>query len=115
MSTTLAFRLILGLLVGGVLTCSVWDRSYTELEERPTDEDTRTGMPSFRSFAAAAKLSMITVDEAHCISQWGQDFRPSYLKILAFVDSLPRRPILSAFTATATRAVQEDIRCTLRL
>ena len=70
---------------------------------------------AFRSFAAAAELSMITVDEAHCISQWGQDFRPSYLKILAFVDSLPRRPILSAFTATATRAVQEDIRCTLRL
>ena len=70
---------------------------------------------AFRSFAAAAELSMVTVDEAHCISQWGQDFRPSYLKILAFVDSLPRRPILSAFTATATRAVQEDIRCTLRL
>ena len=69
----------------------------------------------FRDFAAGADISMVTVDEAHCISQWGQDFRPSYLKILDFVDSLPRRPILSAFTATATREVQDDIRCTLRL
>ena len=69
----------------------------------------------FRDFAAGAAISMVTVDEAHCISQWGQDFRPSYLKILDFVDSLPQRPILSAFTATATREVQDDIRCTLRL
>ena len=61
MSTTLAFRLILGLLVGGVLTFSVWDRSYTELEERPTDEDTRTGMPRFRSFAAAEMLPTMLV------------------------------------------------------
>ena len=61
MSTTLAFRLILGLVVGGVLTCSVWDRSYTELEERPTDEDTRTGMPRFRSFAAAEMLPTMLV------------------------------------------------------
>ena len=70
---------------------------------------------AFRSFAAAADISMVTVDEAHCISQWGQDFRPSYLKILDFVDSLPERPILSAFTATATREVRDDIICTLRL
>lgn len=61
------------------------------------------------------KVSLITVDEAHCISQWGQDFRPSYLKILDFVASLPCRPILSAFTATATEAVKDDICCTLRL
>ena len=70
---------------------------------------------AFRSFATAADISMVTVDEAHCISQWGQDFRPSYLKILDFVDSLPERPILSAFTATATREVRDDIICTLRL
>ena len=69
----------------------------------------------FRSFAAGADISMVTVDEAHCISQWGQDFRPSYLKILDFIDSLPRRPIVSAFTATATREVKDDIVCTLRL
>ena len=75
----------------------------------------RLESPVFRSFAAGADISMVTVDEAHCISQWGQDFRPSYLKILAFIDSLPRRPIVSAFTATATREVKDDIVCTLRL
>ena len=75
----------------------------------------RLESPVFRSFAAGADISMVTVDEAHCISQWGQDFRPSYLKILDFIDSLPRRPIVSAFTATATREVKDDIVCTLRL
>ena len=75
----------------------------------------RLESPVFRSFAAGADISMVTVDEAHCISQWGQDFRPSYLKILDFIDSLPRRPIVSAFTATATRKVKDDIVCTLRL
>ena len=54
-------------------------------------------------------ISLVAVDEAHCISQWGQDFRPSYLKIAEFVDKLPRRPILAAFTATATAEVRRDI------
>ena len=54
-------------------------------------------------------IAMVTVDEAHCVSQWGQDFRPSYLKILSFLEMLPRRPIVSAFTATATKEVAEDI------
>ncbi|MCI5899821.1 MAG: DNA helicase RecQ [Firmicutes bacterium] len=70
------------------------------------------------SFIAAARtmeISMISVDEAHCISQWGQDFRPSYLKILDFVNLLEKRPILSAFTATATREVREDILALLDL
>lgn len=49
------------------------------------------------------------MDEAHCISQWGQDFRPSYLKILDFVKSLPKRPVVAAFTATATEAVRRDV------
>ena len=75
----------------------------------------RLESPVFRSFAAGADISMVTVDEAHCISQWGQDFRPSYLKIVDFIDSLPRRPIVSAFTATATREVKDDIAQTLRL
>ena len=75
----------------------------------------RLESPVCRSFSAGADISMVTVDEAHCISQWGQDFRPSYLKILDFIDSLPRRPIVSAFTATATREVKDDIVCTLRL
>jgi len=65
--------------------------------------------PDFLSFAQSAKISMLTVDEAHCISQWGQDFRPSYSKIPEFAANLPNRPILSAFTATATAKVREDI------
>ncbi len=69
----------------------------------------------FARFAAAANISMVTVDEAHCISQWGQDFRPSYLKIIDFVDGLQNRPILTAFTATATTEVKDDILCILNL
>lgn len=69
----------------------------------------------FIEFANRAEISMVTVDEAHCISQWGQDFRPSYLKILDFVNGLKRRPILSAFTATATEEVKDDIACILNL
>ena len=63
----------------------------------------------FLRFARAVEISMVAVDEAHCISQWGQDFRPSYLHIVQFVRQLPKRPILSAFTATATGEVREDI------
>ena len=54
-------------------------------------------------------ISLAAVDEAHCISQWGQNFRPSYLKISDFVASLPHRPVVAAFTATATVDVQRDI------
>ncbi len=63
----------------------------------------------FVEFAQSEKISMITVDEAHCVSQWGQNFRPSYLKIVRFIEKLPKRPIISAFTATATSEVKEDI------
>ncbi len=69
----------------------------------------------FLRFARQSEISMVTVDEAHCISQWGQDFRPSYLKIVRFVEQLERRPIISAFTATATENVKEDIVCVLGL
>ena len=63
----------------------------------------------FLALAKSVPISMVTVDEAHCISQWGQDFRPSYLKIPEFVRTLPIRPVIGAFTATATREVREDI------
>lgn len=61
------------------------------------------------------KISMVAVDEAHCVSQWGQDFRPSYLKIVSFIKCLENRPIVGAFTATATNDVKEDIKKILRL
>lgn len=69
----------------------------------------RLTTPEFLDFAENAEISMVAVDEAHCVSQWGQDFRPSYLKILDFVRRLPKRPVLSAFTATATSEVRDDI------
>lgn len=69
----------------------------------------------FLDLAENVKISMVTVDEAHCISQWGQDFRPSYMKIVEFVKMLRERPVISAFTATATETVREDIICTLGL
>ena len=69
----------------------------------------------FTDFAGKVGISMVTVDEAHCISQWGQDFRPSYLKIVDFIDNLDKRPIVGAFTATATQDVKDDISCVLKL
>ena len=69
----------------------------------------------FQSFAQAADISLVAVDEAHCISQWGQDFRPSYLNIPDFVASLSKRPPIGAFTATATPEVRDDIRRLLQL
>lgn len=65
--------------------------------------------PQFLSFALGADIRLIAVDEAHCVSQWGQDFRPSYLKIASFIGMLPSRPVVGAFTATATEAVRRDI------
>ena len=69
----------------------------------------RLDAPDFLSFAQSAPISLVAVDEAHCVSQWGQDFRPSYLRIPAFIQGLPSRPPVGAFTATATPAVKADI------
>ncbi len=69
----------------------------------------RLDSEAFRRFAQNANISLITVDEAHCVSQWGQDFRPSYLHIKEFIETLPKRPPVGAFTATATEKVREDI------
>ena len=70
---------------------------------------------SFLEFAARQQVSLLAVDEAHCVSQWGQDFRPNYLDIPAFVRRLPRRPVIAAFTATATAVVGKDIARLLEL
>ena len=70
---------------------------------------------SFLSLMQEMNVSFLAVDEAHCISQWGQDFRPSYLGIADFVNALPRRPIVAAYTATATAQVQSDILRLLQL
>lgn len=69
----------------------------------------------FGSLAEKLPISFVAVDEAHCISQWGQDFRPSYLRIVNFIHGLPCRPVVGAFTATATKQVREDIERILEL
>ncbi|NCB62902.1 MAG: DNA helicase RecQ [Clostridia bacterium] len=71
--------------------------------------------PRMQEFTAEAEISLVAVDEAHCVSQWGQDFRPSYTDIAAFVNGLPKRPMVAAFTATATPTVREDIQRLLEL
>ena len=75
----------------------------------------RLDYPGFGNLAARLPISFLAVDEAHCISQWGQDFRPSYLRIVNFIENLPRRPVVGAFTATATKQVKEDIERILHL
>ena len=75
----------------------------------------RLTAPGFLRFAEKTKIAMVTVDETHCVSQWGQDFRPSYLKISEFIERLSYRPVMSAFTATATEEVREDVMNLLRL
>ena len=69
----------------------------------------RLDTADFLELCRRIEISLIAVDEAHCVSQWGQDFRPSYLKIADFIRSLHRRPAVGAFTATATAEVREDV------
>ncbi|MEW6065881.1 ATP-dependent DNA helicase [Desulforamulus profundi] len=69
----------------------------------------RLESPRFRTKLKALPVSMLAIDEAHCVSQWGHDFRTSYLAIAPFIQELPRRPVVTAFTATATPEVTQDI------
>lgn len=80
---------------------------YVAPERLMTDE--------FLTFSQSVNIYAIAVDEAHCVSQWGQNFRPSYLKIREFADTLPYQPIMAAFTATATDDVRKDIINILKL
>ena len=75
----------------------------------------RLSTEGFRSVCEKLPISLVAVDEAHCVSQWGQDFRPDYLRIAAFVESLGSRPVVGAFTATATKAVRADMASLLAL
>lgn len=75
----------------------------------------RLEMPSFLEACSHLDIALVTVDEAHCVSQWGQDFRPGYLKIADYIDRLPKRPTVAAFTATATDIVKRDVISALRL
>ena len=95
----------------GVVMKRALDGAYDVMYVAPE----RLGDPRFRDFAARAPLSLIAVDEAHCVSQWGQDFRPSYLGVGPFVASLPKRPPLIALTATATQRVSEEVTALLGL
>lgn len=69
----------------------------------------RLNIEEFISIIYRLKVSAVAIDEAHCVSQWGHDFRPSYRLITGFIKSLPVRPIITAFTATATKEVQDDV------
>ncbi len=69
----------------------------------------RLGTAGFQAMCSRINISMVAVDESHCVSQWGQDFRPSYLNIGSFIEQLDSRPVVGAFTATATEEVKRDI------
>ncbi len=75
----------------------------------------RLASESFLKLCSEIEIPLVAIDEAHCVSHWGQDFRPSYLKISGFIRSLKKRPVVAAFTATATSAVKSDIKRLLEL
>lgn len=75
----------------------------------------RLNTDSFINLVKDIRISLVAVDEAHCISQWGHDFRPSYLEIPRFINSLKQRPAVAAFTATATKEIIKEIKCLIGL
>ena len=110
------------------ITAAFLNSSMDENEYRGTAYQAATGAyrilyvaperlqaPGFQDMCQHMDIPLVAVDEAHCISQWGQDFRPSYLKIPGFISCLPKRPVIGAFTATATPNVRKDILDNLKL
>ena len=110
------------------ITAAFLNSSMDESEYRETAYQAATGAyrilyvaperlqaPGFQDMCQHMDIPLVAVDEAHCISQWGQDFRPNYLKIPEFVSTLPKRPVIGAFTATATPNVRRDILENLKL
>ena len=110
------------------ITAAFLNHSMDEKEYRETAYQAVTGAyrilyvsperlqaPGFQNMCQHMDIPLVAVDEAHCISQWGQDFRPNYLKIPGFISSLPKRPAVGAFTATATPNVRKDILENLKL
>ena len=117
-----------GALVQSGVRAAYINSSLTERQCRKALENARNGIykiiyvaperlmtSGFLSVGAAQTVSMVCVDEAHCVSQWGQDFRPSYLAIPDYIKTLSHRPVVGAFTATATGEVREDILRLLQL
>lgn len=95
--------------------CEVMENSKNGIYKIIYVAPERLTSEAFLYFSRNANIAMVTVDEAHCISQWGQDFRPSYTQIVNFIQKLKLRPVVSAFTATATLKVREDIVDSLKL
>ncbi len=132
---TVVISPLIALMKDQVDTLTAQDIPATMLNSAVTDEEFRARMgalrqgryrllylaperlesESFLRFLAALPIAMLVVDEAHCISEWGHEFRPSYRTIWRAVEALPRRPVIGAFTATATPHVRDDIRRELHL
>ena len=102
---------------GAYINSSLTAAQYREVLRRAADgrykiiyvAPERLETEEFLRFAMETEISLVAVDEAHCVSQWGQDFRPSYLNIAAFVGKIGARPVVGAFTATATPEVKRDM------
>lgn len=106
-------------LLNSTLTAAEMNRRYREIEAGRYRvvyiAPERLESDRFTDWLGRVEVSLVAVDEAHCISQWGHDFRPSYLSVARLTDRLEPRPVVAAFTATATPEVREDIAKRLRL
>ena len=107
----------------GLINSSLSTLEYNEVMRLATDgaykllyvAPERLSTIDFVTLSQNLDIAMVVIDEAHCVSQWGHDFRPSYRDIASYIKSLPKRPVVGAFTATATKRVKEDILKLIRL